>query len=245
MEYSNQNPYMENYNQYQEKEEEIKTEINTTIRLGFIRKVYGILTCQLLFTSLFCLCCMYSESLKLFLISNRGIYYLIVFLELVIMIVMICCRGITRSVPINYILLGLFTIAESYIVGFICSLTSPKIVFMAACMTCIMVIFLTIYAITSKTDITTKGSIVFLLSAALFCLVIFNFFFRMKILHVIICCLGVIIVGFYIIYDSQLIIGNKREMLQIDDYILGSFLIYTDIISLFLYLLSLFNSSSD
>ena len=67
----------------------------------------------------------------------------------------------------------------------------------------------------------------------------------MKILHVIICCLGVIIVGFYIIYDTQLIIGNKREMLQIDDYILGSFLIYTDIISLFLYLLSLFNSASD
>ena len=34
------------------KEDEIKTEINVNIRLGFIRKVYGILTFQLLFTSL-------------------------------------------------------------------------------------------------------------------------------------------------------------------------------------------------
>ena len=214
MNYSNQNEYY-NYNEeiYQEKQDDVKEEIEVNIRLGFIRKVYGILTVQLLFTSLFTLWCMMSDSLKIF------------------------------SVPINYILLGIFTLLESYIVGFICSFSNPKYVFMAACMTFIITAFLTLYAIMTKTDITKKGAILFILSGALLSFVIFNFFFRIKILHVIICCFGIIIVGFYIVYDTQIIIGKKKEVISVDDYILGSFLLYTDIISLFLYILSLFNSS--
>ena len=247
MNYTNQNEYEQNYNQeiYQVKQEDVKEEIEVNIRLGFIRKVYGILTVQLLLTTLFSLWCMFSDSLKIFLITHRLLYFLAIIFELVIMIVMMCCRGVTRSFPINYILLATFTVLESYIVGLICAFSNPKVVFMAACMTLIITFLLTIYAITTKTDITTKGSILFLISGVLFCLVIFNFFFRMKILHVIICCIGVLIAGFYIVYDTQLIVGNKRELLEIDDYILGSFFLYIDIINLFLYLLSLFNSNSD
>ena len=244
MEYSNPNDYNLNQNLYGEKEEEIKNEIEVNIRLGFIRKVYGILTFQLLFTSFFSLWCMSSDSLKKFLLENRGLFYLIFFLEIVLSFTIICCKGITRSVPINYILLMIFTFAESYIVGFICAFTDPKIVFMAACMTFVIVVSLTIYAITTKIDITMKGSVIFLLSASLLCLIFFNIFFRFKLLHVIICCFAVFLFGLYIVYDTQLILGNKREIIQVDDYILGSYLIYTDIIGLFLYLLSLLNTIS-
>ena len=109
MNYSNQNEYY-NYNEeiYQEKQDDVKEEIEVNIRLGFIRKVYGILTVQLLFTSLFTLWCMMSDSLKIFMLQNRYLYYLVIFLELFIIIVMICFRGVSRSVPINYILLGIF-----------------------------------------------------------------------------------------------------------------------------------------
>ena len=247
MNYTNQNEYEINYNQeiYQQKQEDVQEEINVNIRLGFIRKVIGILTVQLLFTTLFSLWCMNSTSVKIFLITHRMLYYLVIFLELVIIIVMICCRGITRMVPINYLLLAAFTILESYIVGLICAFSNPQLVFMATCMTLIITIFLAIYAMTTSTDFTTKGSILFLFSGVLFCLILFNFFFRMKILHIIICCICVLIAGFYIIYDIQIIVGNKRQMLEVDDYILGSFFLYVDIINLFLYLLSCLNSSSN
>ena len=243
MNYYNQNEYEQNLDQnlYQIKEEVVKDEIDVNIRLGFIRKVYGILTFQLLITSFFTLWCMYSESLQKFLINQVNIFYLIIFIEVVICIVMICFRGITRSVPINYILLLIFTCAESYIVGYICAFSEPKIVFMAACMTFAIVVFLTIYAMTTKTDISTQGSLIFLLLAVSFCLIIFNIFLRYKILWVIISSISVFIFGIYIVYDTQLILGNKTEMLKEDDYILASFLIYTDIISLFLHILSLLN----
>ena len=50
MNYYNQNEYKQNLEQnlYQIKEETVKDEIDANIRLGFIRKVYGILTFQLL-----------------------------------------------------------------------------------------------------------------------------------------------------------------------------------------------------
>ncbi len=54
-----------------------------------------------------------------------------------------CYKSVARSVPINYILLGAFTvliyyndkICESIIVSFSCALSDPELVLMAAVMT--------------------------------------------------------------------------------------------------------------
>ena len=56
----------------------------------------------------------------------------------------------------------------------------------------------------------------------------------------IICGIAVMLFSFYLIYDTQLIMGGKRYEIDIDDYILGAIILYTDIITIFLYLLKLF-----
>jgi FtsH-binding integral membrane protein len=43
----------------------------------------------------------------------------------------------------------------------------------------------------------------------------------------------------YILVDTQLIIGGKNKELSLDNYILGSVILYVDIIGLFLKLLQL------
>lgn len=45
---------------------------------------------------------------------------------------------------------------------------------------------------------------------------------------------SIILYGFYLIYDTQLIIGGRHSELEIDDYIIGALIIYIDIIVLFL-----------
>ena len=219
------------------KEEEIKQEIDTTIRLGFIRKVYGILSIQLFITTIFFLFSMTSESLKLFMLNHTGIMLLMVLILIIIPFIIICCTGIMRQVPQNYIILLIFTLAESYCVGFICAYTRPEVVFMAAAMTFVMVLSLTFYAIYTNNDITMQGGLIFILSAALFLFVMFTFFIRNSFFMVIIALLCVILFAFYIVYDTQVIMGNRQEMIQVDDYILGAFMLYTDIIGLFLELL--------
>ena len=214
-------------------------DINLSIRLGFIRKVYGILSIQLLITTILCLIAMISKSYQSFLINNISLAYLMIFLTIILPIIIICCPDTMSKVPMNYIILLLFTIAESYLVSFICAFSNPKIVFMAAFMTFAMVISLTIYAITTSTDMTLNGSILFIGCCVLFLFSFFLIFTNNKLLHIIFCIAGIILLGFYLIYDTQLIIGNKSYCVEMDNYILGSFMLYTDIVSLFLYILQL------
>ena len=184
---------------------------------------------------------MISQSLKEFMVTHLGILIVIFILLIILPIIIVCCQGIMRQVPQNYIILFLFTLAESYCVAFICAYTRPEVVFMAAAMTCVMVVTLTLYAINTKTDITMQGGLFFILSAALFLFVIFSWFTRNSLIQIIIALICVVLFSLYIIYDTQIIMGNKQDMIQVDDYILGAFMIYTDIISLFLQLLKIIN----
>jgi FtsH-binding integral membrane protein len=106
-------------------------------------------------------------------------------------------------------------------------------------MTAAMVISLTIYAFTTKADFTIMGGMFFILGASMLMLAIFCLFVRFYWLHMLYCCLGVILFGLYLVFDTQLIMGGKRYQLEIDDYILGALILYTDIITIFLYLIQI------
>jgi protein lifeguard len=54
-----------------------------------------------------------------------------------------------------------------------------------------------------------------------------------------------IIYSIYLVIDTQLILGGKNKELTLDDYVLGSVIIYTDIISLFLKILQIIGKKKD
>jgi len=116
----------------------------------------------------------------------------------------------------------------------------PKVVIMAAVMTVAMTLALTLYACTTKTDITMKGSALFIALCGLCLLTIFGWFFPYNsIVSVIICVFTICLYGVYLIYDTQLIMGGKKHQLSMDDYIIGAMMLYLDIIVIFLEILSL------
>ena len=217
----------------------LKHDYELTMRLGFIKKVYGILSAQLLITLLLCVISMSSKSFALFQIQNMGIMVFCIIVQLVVCICLFCIPSMVRTSPTNYILLFLFTICEAYMVSAICSMTNPKLVFMAAAMTVGMTLFLTYYACTTKEDYTICGSLLFVCLAIMILFSIFLIFTQNKILHIILCCCGVFLYSMYLVYDTQLLLGNKRVSLDYDDYILGALMLYIDIIQLFLNLLEI------
>jgi len=160
------------------------------------------------------------------------------------MLVLICIPSVAKKVPLNYILLFAFTGAESYIVAFFCGISQGKIVFMAAAMTLGIVCALTFYAMTTKTDFTLQGGLLYILGMALLLLVLFNMFFQSSFMSTLIAAASAVLFGLYLVYDTQLIIGGKNAELELDDYILGALLLYSDIIGLFLEILSLLNRLS-
>ena len=214
-------------------------------RQGLIRKVYGILCCQLLLTVLICLLPMYSASFFAFMLSNAGMALLICafVMTIVVAIMLFCCFGFARQVPINYVLLTIFTMCEAYMVSYCCAATSPRTVFMAAILTLGITISLTIYAMTTKTDFTYMGGMLFVFAMVFFLAGIFMLFTDNPILHVVYAAIGVCLYGLYLIYDTQKIVGGegKRSQLDLDDYVIGAIQIYLDIVLIFVFVLDILN----
>jgi len=186
-------------------------------------------------------------------------------ISLVAILSLACSPGLGRRVPINYILLLVYTLSMGFMISMSCGLAGATIdcsypnclgygntylVVTAAGITVGLVLGLTVYAFIAKTDFTFWGGFLWM---ALFSLAFMGMFMGifgansyyingysyMNTWYIFYCTIGVIIFGMYLIYDTQLIAGGKRLELSIDDYILGALLLYVDIMRIFLYILSI------
>lgn len=218
------------------------------IRAGFIQKVYGILTGQLLLTAAVATPFVVSGAVKAFVI-HHGMPLLVVVsvLNILFLCFMICpcgCQKNMRTFPTNYLLLGGFTVTEGVLVGVICAQYTIASLVSAVCATGFLCGGLSIYAMWTKRDFTGWGPYLF---AAMFVLMIFGIFamfLPFPIARTIYCCLGILVFSFYLIYDTQLIMGNGELRLSIDEYVFAALHLYLDIIQIFLYILQLIGDRS-
>ena len=208
-------------------------------RMGFIRKVYMILATQLIFTTIITIIPLVSDSAKDYLYNNIWILIVAAIFSIALSCALICVRSLARKVPTNYILLGLFTLCESLIVAYSAAATEPRTVVMAACLTAAIVIGLTVYAITTKTDFTTCLAAAWMLGFLLLGFGLMAIIFQSYVVTVVYCALAVIVFGFYLIIDTQLVVGGRTHQLCEDEYIMGALILYIDIVVLFLKLLAI------
>ena len=238
-------------NQYEEppvKDEELDIEIPITfaIRRGFIIKTYGILLSQLAITAFFIglsFVKKINEYIKDPKFINSGFFFgfLVLFLVVTITVCIMfsCFRNTARRVPLNYILLLAFTLSMSFYCLIFCSLFDPEDVIVAAILTIAATIGLTVYAIKTKEDYTYLGSFLFCFIFLSIFSIAFFFWIRFTVLWLF---LGVLVYSIYLIYDTQLIIGNignKENGYNIDDYCFAALNLYIDIIYLFIRILQI------
>ena len=206
------------------------------VRMGFIRKVYGILSAQLTLTVFFCLAFMYIPAMEVLI--NPAMMITAITFYIVSACMLVCCC-MDRKVPLNYILLAIFTLCTSYLVAFICMQYNRVTVLEAAALTAAVTFGLTIYAFKTKTDFTLCGPLLYTLGMLFLFGGIFMILFGPS-MNLLWSIFGVFLYSFYLIYDTQMIIGGKRHSrLEADSYILGALLLYLDIINLFLEILKL------
>lgn len=219
---------------------ESEVSVNTMMRLGFIRKVYGVLTAQLIVTVLIA-SIGFLDSVKNFYSTNWWPFWVCFGLLFITCLALTCFRKVARSVPLNYILLFVFTASESIIISYMIAMVNdPKIVVIAAVSTVVVTSVLTIYACTTKTDFTFLVGILFVALALMIVLGIF-YMWMPEPLRLLYCFLGLILYSIYLIFDTQLVMGKFGIEYSIDDYIIASMNIYIDIIQIFIYILSILN----
>jgi FtsH-binding integral membrane protein len=214
------------------------------VRLGFMRKVYGILTVQLFVT--FGIVCVFAfvESVKEAVQSKPSIMYAAIAVSFASLIALSCCPGVAKNVPGNYICLAVFTLSEAYLLGAISSYYSTSALVWSIGALVIIVVGLTLFAFQTKIDFTTLSGSLFVILLAFILFGIWAAIFRSQVVQTIYATLGVIIFGIFLVYDTQLVIGGKHHAVSYtsDDYVFAALNLYLDIVQMFLYLLRLFGN---
>ena len=100
---------------------------------------------------------------------------------------------------------------------------------------------LTLFACQTRYDFTGLGPYLICFLFGLLIIGLINMFLINSILVTIQAGLGALVFSFYIIYDTQLIVGgkNRQYSFDVDDYVLAVISLYLDIINLFIYILQL------
>ncbi|OMO77663.1 Bax inhibitor 1-related protein [Corchorus capsularis] len=211
------------------------------LRWAFIRKVYSIVAIQLLATIAVAATVVTVRPIAYFIVSTwAGLaVYIVIILMACITICLLACYH--QKHPVNYLLLGVFTVSVAFAVGLTCafSFTSGKVILEAVILTAVVVVALTLYTFwAARRGHSFNILFAFLLGVILVLLVfsLIQIFYPLGRLSVMIYgCLASIIFCGYIIFDTVDLI--KRY--SYDEYIWAAISLYLDIINLFLRLLTI------
>lgn len=218
------------------------------VRLGFLRKVFGILGVQLGVTIFICAFFMAVPPVRSAVIAANG------FLSIVSMIAtfgtIFALMSHKDTHPLNLQLLAAFTVAESVLVGTLCAQYAAAglgyLVLEALVLTLAIFSGLTAYCFISKKDFSFMGGalsagLMALLGASVINLIIGFTGGKSAGLAFLISWGGAVLFSLFILYDVSLLIHK----LSPDDYILAAVSLYLDILNLFLYILSILSSNRD
>jgi len=230
---------------------EMGTSVGTSVqsvRLGFIRKVYGILTAQLALTVLMGAFFMLIPPVRHFVVASPWLIILSCIGTFGFLIALFCLKD---RHPINLQLLFGFTFCEAICVGAVCALYAEAglgfIVFEALLITAIIFGSLTAYCFYSKKDFSFLHGFLF---AGLMALIFAGFFTLILQLCGVrvspwlsfgISCFGALLFSGYILFDTSMIIKHYSA----DQYIEASIALYLDLINLFLQLLQILAALQD
>ncbi|KAK1842850.1 bax inhibitor family protein [Colletotrichum chrysophilum] len=214
-------------------------EATTDIRNQFIRKVYAILTVQLIATGIVSALSFWSQSYKTWIQSHPGLVWASLLGSIVFMLLTYWKR---KSYPTNLLFLGLFTLTEAYTISVIVSFYKTEIVLNAVVLTAGIFVFLTLFACQTKYDFTSWMPYLF---GALWGLVLFGFmaaFFPYSSTgELVYGGLAALIFSAYILVDTQLVMRKHH----VEEEIAAAISLYLDIINLFLAILRILNSQQN
>lgn len=175
--------------------------------------------------------------------EGQWVFYTSWALTLVMLIALMCSTTLRRKHPWNYIAMFTFTFVMSVQVGCICAWWDLSVVLQAVAVTSAAVLGLTLAAIFIPWDITKRGNVLAMAGMVVFfiALVTFfvGFFYVNKWWYLAISVVFALLFSAYLVYDIQMILGNKKYAVSPDEYIFAATQLYMDIIMLFLQFLQI------
>ncbi|KAI9047051.1 hypothetical protein LZ554_009125 [Drepanopeziza brunnea f. sp. 'monogermtubi'] len=214
-------------------------EASIDIRMAFVRKVYAILSVQLIATAVLSSVSFFSEAYKGWIQSNQWMMWCSLLGAIGFMLLTYWKR---KSYPMNLLFLGGFTAFEAYSVSVIVSFYQSRIVLQAVLLTAGIFVALTLFACQTKYDFTSWMPYLF---GALWFLILFGFMAAFlphnSTTELVYSGVGALIFSGYILVDTQLIMRHYH----VEEEIAAAISLYLDVINLFLNILRILNSQQN
>ncbi|OXB67460.1 hypothetical protein ASZ78_006791 [Callipepla squamata] len=182
------------------------------IRMAFLRKVYSILSIQVLLTTVTSAIFLYSTGVQAFVHERPALLLISAFGCLAVIFALAIYR---HQHPVNLYLLFGFTLLEALTVAITVSFYDVSVVLQAFILTTAVFLGLTVYTLQSKRDFSKFGA--------------------GEIVELVFAAAGALLFCGFIIYDTHVLMHK----LSPEEYILAAINLYLDIINLFLNLLRL------
>lgn len=208
-------------------------------RLGFIRKVFGIVCAELLFTALWVTLVYNNTALRSFVVNS---YYLGIFFAVITFVgtlALALSRTLSRTVPINYYITVAVIFSMAWSVSYFTAFFPASTVMMAAVATCSAVVGITFYAWTSNAQYNYAKAFLYSSLSILAFQLFAMFFLAPDVYNFWISVLFAISSSIAILYHTQAIIGKKTMKYSQDEYICAAMNLYIEIIQLFIELVKI------
>jgi len=218
------------------------------LRKKFVRKTLFTFSLSLFTTLGFCIGFKNLPNANNFIKSELGeaLYILSVSTTFLTMFVCLCCENLLRKSPSKYIIYSLFVLAVSYSLGITSLYIRGDILYISIIITTGTTTSLILYSFIATTDFTEYYTYVVAIFMCLIFIGIVNIFFNNTIIQVIISGGGALAFACFIIFDMQMILGQKhiKYKYSIDDFILAAMSLYLDVINMFLYIIQFLTLTS-
>lgn len=205
------------------------------IRMDFLRKVYTILSLQIIITTAVSALFMLCNPIKNFVHESPSLVLISAIGSLILLLALAFYR---HQHPVNLYLLFGFTLLESLSVATAVSFYEYTIVLQAFVLTSAVFLGLTAYTFQSKRDFSKLGASLF---AGLWILIIasfLRFFFYNDTMELVFAGAGALLFCGFIIFDTHLLMHK----LSPEEHVLASINLYLDIVNLFLYILRILDA---
>nr|XP_057937836.1 protein lifeguard 1 [Doryrhamphus excisus] len=207
------------------------------VRRAFVRKVFSILTLQLVFT--FTVVCVFtfSDVVKKVVQANLWAYISSFCIFAVVAITLSCCKSFSRRHPWNIVGLAIITVSLSYVVGTMASYHNTRSVVITMAST--LVISFTIIAFSTQTryEMGICHGLLLILGVDLLMFGVFSTFYYSYIAEVCYGSLGALLYALFLMMDCQMMMGLMGHRLDPEEYVTAALMIYLDIMLIFIYLL--------
>ena len=222
-----------NLNFYYPEDENEKQKDPKTIKIEtkFLFKICFHLFGQLIFIILMLIILFNSETMNHFLSNSKNLLLFFIIFGLITFIAPIFSDKILNIFPYNYIYLSIFTLIISY---FICKVliflnSSTVIITVILFSSELIVLGIDTYLI-EKDKINKINSIIFSGVCLLFIGLFYYFIKKIQLYKIFLIIIIILVIGYYLIYDMNLILSEKKRKFREDDYVPATLFIYTNII---------------